>query len=81
MNSEDRAEAIATTLIWLIGLALFAWCWQTSDSFVAALISTLVGGFFLVLLVGPLVAVVAFVLSLANRAQVPARNVAIGLPL
>lgn len=65
MNSEDRAEAIATTLIWLIGLALFAWSWQTSDSLVAALITTVVGGFFLILLAGPLVAATAFLLSLA----------------
>ena len=50
MNSEDRAEAIATTLILLIGLALFAWSWQTSDSFIAALITTVVGGFFLAML-------------------------------
>lgn len=74
MTAEDRAEAIATALIWLIGLALFAWCWQTSDNFLAALISTLVGGFFLVLLVGPLVAVVAFVLSLAANFIWPLRS-------
>lgn len=67
MNSEDRAEAIATTLIWLIGLALFAWSWQTSDSLVAALITTVVGGFFLILLAGPLVAAAAFVLSLLTN--------------
>lgn len=65
MNPEDRAEAIATALIWLIGLALFAWSWQTSDSFIAALITTVVGGFFLILLAGPLVAAAAFILSLA----------------
>ena len=64
MNSEDRAEAIATTLILLIGLALFAWSWQTSDSFIAALITTVVGGFFLALLAGPLGAVVALPLVL-----------------
>ena len=67
MNSEDRAEAIATTLIWLIGLALFAWSWQTSDSLVAALITAVVGGFFLILLAGPLVAAAAFVLSLLTN--------------
>ena len=38
MNSEDRAEAIATALIWLIGLALFAWSWQAGGSFQARLI-------------------------------------------
>ena len=65
MNSEDRAEAIATTLILLIGLALFAWSWQTSDSFIAALITTVVGGFFLALLAVPLAAATAFLLSLA----------------
>ena len=65
MNSEDRAEAIATALIGLIGLALFAWSWQTGDSFIAALITTVVGGFFLILLAGPLVAATAFLLSLA----------------
>ena len=67
MNSEDRAEAIATALIGLIGLALFAWSWQTSDSLVAALITTVVGGFFLILLAGPLVAAPAFVLSLLTN--------------
>ena len=45
MDKEDRAEAIATALIWLIGLALFAWSWQVSGSFIAALIVTAVGGF------------------------------------
>ena len=74
MNSEDRAEAIATTLIWLIGLALFAWSWQASGSFIAALIVTAVGGFFLVLLVGPLVAAAAFLLSLATDLIWPPRS-------
>ena len=74
MNSEDRAEAIATALIWLIGLALFAWSWQASGSFIAALIVTAVGGFFLVLLTGPLVAVAAFLLSLAAGFIWPPRS-------
>ena len=74
MNSEDRAEAIATALIWLIGLALFAWSWQVSGSFIAALIVTAVGGFFLVLLAGPLVAVAAFLLSLAADLIWPPRS-------
>lgn len=64
MNQEDRAEAIATALIWLGGLALFAWSWRTSGSFLAALIATAVGGFFLILLAGPLLAAAAFILSL-----------------
>lgn len=64
MDNEERAQIIATTLVWLIGLALFAWSWQVSGSFVVALIATAVGGFFLTLLIGPLVAVVAFALSL-----------------
>lgn len=74
MNAEDRAEAIATALIGLIGLALFAWCWQASGSFVAALIVTVVSGFFLVLLVGPLVAVAAFLLGLAADLIWPLRS-------
>lgn len=74
MNSEDRAEAIATALIGLIGLALFAWSWQVSGSFIAALIVTAVGGFFLVLLAGPLVAVAAFLLSLAADLIWPPRS-------
>lgn len=74
MNTTDRAEAIATALIWLIGLALFAWSWQTSGSFVAALIVTAIGGFFLVLLAGPLVAVAAFLISLAADLIWPPRS-------
>ena len=74
MNSEDRAEAIATTLILLIGLALFAWSWLGSGSFIAALIVTAVGGFFLVLLAGPLVAVAAFLLNLAAGLIWPPRS-------
>ena len=74
MNSEDRAEAIATALIWLIGLAMFAWSWQVSGSFIAALIVTAVGGFFLVLLAGPLVAVAAFLLNLAAGLIWPPRS-------
>ena len=74
MDKEDRAEAIATTLILLIGLALFAWSWQASGSFIAALIVTAVGGFFLVLLAGPLVAVAAFLLSLAAGLIWPPRS-------
>ncbi|TCW31409.1 hypothetical protein [Gulbenkiania mobilis] len=74
MDKEDRAEAIATALIWLIGLALFAWSWQVSGSFIAALIVTAVGGFFLVLLAGPLVAVAAFLLSLAADLIWPPRS-------
>ena len=74
MNSEDRAEAIATALIGLIGLALFAWSWQVSGSFIAALIVTAVGGFFLVLLAGPLVAVAAFLLNLAAGLIWPPRS-------
>ena len=74
MNKEDRAEAIATALIGLIGLALFAWSWQVSGSFIAALIVTAVGGFFLVLLAGPLVAVAAFLLSLAADLIWPPRS-------
>ncbi len=74
MNSEDRAEAIATALIGLIGLALFAWSWQAGGSFIAALIVTAVGGFFLVLLAGPLVAVAAFLLNLAAGLIWPPRS-------
>ena len=74
MDKEDRAEAIATALIWLIGLALFAWSWQVSGSFIAALIVTAVGGFFLVLLAGPLVAVAAFLLNLAAGLIWPPRS-------
>ena len=74
MDKEDRAEAIATTLIWLIGLALFAWSWQASDSFVAALVITAIGGFFLALLAGPLVAVAAFLLSLLADLIWPPRS-------
>ena len=74
MNTADRAEAIASALIWLVGLALFAWGWQTSGSFVAALIVTAIGGFFLVLLVGPLVAAAAFLLSLATDLIWPPRS-------
>ena len=74
MNSEDRAEAIATALIGLIGLALFAWSWQASGSFIAALIVTAIGGFFLVLLAGPLVAVAAFLLNLAAGLIWPPRS-------
>lgn len=74
MDKEDRAEAIATALIWLIGLALFAWSWQVSGSFIAALIVTAVGGFFLVLLAGPLVAVAAFLLNLAADLIWPPRS-------
>lgn len=74
MNSEDRAEAIATALIGLIGLALFAWSWQVSGSFIAALIVTAIGGFFLALLAGPLAAVAAFLLSLAADLIWPPRS-------
>lgn len=64
MNTEDRAETIAAALIWLIWLALFVWSWQVSGSIVTAVIATVVGGFFLILLTGPLVAAAAFLLSL-----------------
>ena len=66
MDKEDRAEAIAT--------ALFAWSWQVSGSFIAALIVTAVGGFFQVLLAGPLVAVAAFLLNLAAGLIWPPRS-------
>ena len=64
MNTEDRAETIAMFLVGLIGLALFAWSWSIGGSFIAALIVTIVAGFFLALLLGPIVAAAAFVLSL-----------------
>ncbi|MCX8017072.1 MAG: hypothetical protein N2690_04105 [Rhodocyclaceae bacterium] len=53
------------TLLWLGGIALVAWSWHVSGSFLAALLATVVGGFFLIVLAGPLVAAAAFVLSLA----------------
>lgn len=74
MEIDNRAEAIAAALIWLIGLALFVWSWQVSGSFIAALITTLVGGFFLALLAGPLVAAAAFVLGLAADLIWPPRS-------
>ncbi len=60
----DRAETIAKALLWLGGVLLFAWSWQVGGSFIAALIATVVGGFFLLLLAGPLIAVVALILGL-----------------
>ncbi|PKO92039.1 MAG: hypothetical protein CVU16_07225 [Betaproteobacteria bacterium HGW-Betaproteobacteria-10] len=74
MNTEDRAEAIATALIWLIGLALFTWSWQQGGSLLAALIVTAIGGFFLVLLIGPIVAIAAFLLSLVADLIWPQRS-------
>jgi|GEM_PF-6980250 len=65
MNNKGRPEVVATALIWLIGLALFVWSWQVGGSFLAAMIVTIVGGLFLAILIGPLVAVAAFVLGLA----------------
>lgn len=73
MNTEDRAETIAAALIWLIGLALFVWSWQTSDSFIAALVITAVGGFFLVLFLGPLIAVAALVITAVAHIIAPPR--------
>lgn len=74
MNSDERPEAIAATLVWLGGLVLFVWSWQASGSFMAALIITIVGGTFLLLLVGPLIAVVACLLNLAADLIWPSRN-------
>jgi len=74
MNAKERPEAIAAALIWLGGLALFAWSWLVSGSFIAALVLTAVGGFFLVLLVGPLVAVAALILGLVADLIWPPRS-------
>lgn len=74
MNSAERTEAIASTLIWLGGLALFVWSWQASGSFMAALIITIVGGIFLLLLVGPLIVVVVCLLGLAADLIWPPRT-------
>ncbi len=63
MNTDDLGETIAITLISLLGLALFVWSWATSGAFIAALIMTAVGGFFGVLLLGPVVAGVAFLVA------------------
>lgn len=74
MNKEERAETIATALVWLGGLVLFAWSWQVSNSFAAALVITFIGGFFLLLFTGPLIAVAAFLLSLAANLIWPLRS-------
>ena len=63
MNTEDLAETIAISLVCLLGLALFVWSLAASGSFVAALVITVAGGFFGLLLVGPLVAFMAFVFA------------------
>lgn len=63
MNTKDRDETIVSALIGLIALALFVWSWRVSDSFGAALICTIVGGFFLTLLIGPALALIAFIIS------------------
>ena len=59
----DRAETIAKAMLWLGGVLLFAWSWQVSGSFVAALIIVAVGGFFVLLLAGPAVALVALLID------------------
>jgi len=64
MNTDDRAKAIAMLFVWLIGLSLFVWSWSSSGSLIAALIVTIVAGFFLAILLGPIVAAAAFILSL-----------------
>lgn len=61
--SPHRAETIAILLAWIMGVALFAWSWSVSGSFLAAVIVTLVGGFFAVMLVGPFIAVLALALD------------------
>ena len=63
MNTEDLAETIAVCLVCLLGLALFVWSWAANGSFVAALVITVAGGFFGLLLIGPLVAGAAFVFA------------------
>lgn len=63
MNTADRAETIAVSLVWLGGIVLLAWSWQVSGSLIAAMIITIVGGFFLLLLIGPVIAAVAFIVG------------------
>ncbi|MEW5885475.1 MAG: hypothetical protein AB1735_02065 [Pseudomonadota bacterium] len=63
MTSQQRAEAIAKGLVWLFALSLFVWLWVEGGSFLAALLMTFVSVMVLLLLLGPLLAVLALLLG------------------
>lgn len=73
MKSIDRAETIAIALVWTGGLVLFAWSWQASGSFLAGLFAAAIGGFFLLLAIGPLIALAALIIAAASRLILPPR--------
>lgn len=63
MDNDEIVEGLLSLSLFLGGMMLFVWSWYATGSFLAALIVTTVGGFVLLLFLGPVIAFIFLLLA------------------